>query len=86
MSFPKSWDEYFKLRMPIEYRAVKHSQLPDEYLPSATFFLSQITMCLYGMYHHKRDFFTAAEVLTIHVVGLGSSFEYEGGLTTCVWE
>eukprot|EP00571_Detonula_confervacea_P014770 CAMPEP_0172298896 /NCGR_PEP_ID=MMETSP1058-20130122/1338_1 /TAXON_ID=83371 /ORGANISM="Detonula confervacea, Strain CCMP 353" /LENGTH=402 /DNA_ID=CAMNT_0013008191 /DNA_START=326 /DNA_END=1534 /DNA_ORIENTATION=- len=83
-SFPKDWDEYFQCRTPMEY-GMRHG-LPDEFFPSATFLLSQVNTCLYGMYEHDRDFFTTVEELTIHVVGPAFGFECEGGSPTCIWE
>ncbi|KAL7531533.1 hypothetical protein ACHAWF_003808 [Thalassiosira exigua] len=83
-SFPANWDEYFKMRCPMEYSMRK--QLPYEFFPTATFLLSQPVTCLYGMYQHDQDFFKSAKELTIHVVGAASGFECEGGGPTCVWE
>lgn len=83
-SFPRSWDEYFRIRCSTEYSMRR--RLPEEFFPAATFLLSQVNTILYGMYLHGKDQFTSLEELTIHVLGPSENFEYEGGAPTCIWE
>lgn len=83
-SFPKNWEEYFQIRCNNEYNMRGH--LPKEFFPASTFLLSQVNTILYGMYLHDRDYFTNKTELTVHVLGPSSSFEYEGGSPTCIWE
>eukprot|EP00804_Cyclotella_cryptica_P021541 CCRYP_005843-RA/>CCRYP_005843-RA protein AED:0.16 eAED:0.14 QI:0/-1/0/1/-1/1/1/0/384 len=83
-SFPKTWEEYFKMRCE-EYYNIRH-HLPEEFFPVSTFLLSQVTTCLHGMYLHNKEFFTTTKELTIHVLGPGDSYEYKGGSPTCIWE
>jgi len=84
VQFPKDWNEYFAIRLPVEC-SMRH-KLPEEFFPASTVQLSQVVNCLYGMYEHDKNFFTAAQNLTLHVVGAAPQFELEGGGATCVWE
>ncbi|KAL7544320.1 hypothetical protein ACHAWF_007703 [Thalassiosira exigua] len=83
-SFPRDWEEYLRRRLPMEYGMRMH--LPDEFFPCSTFLLSQVNTILFGMYTHDRDYFISLEELTIHVLGPSTSFEYQGGSPTCIWE
>lgn len=82
-TFPSNWNEYFQIRHPVAYQASQQHQLPAEFLPAATYELSQPSTCLFAMYMHGIDEFKDKSTLTIHVVG--ASFTYEI-VPSCVWE
>lgn len=43
--FPETWDEYFRRRATSEYGM--RMMLPAEFFPSATFLLSQVSLCYF---------------------------------------
>lgn len=84
--FPKTWDEYYRLRSPMNHGYVMNGNLPEEILLCGTRQLSQVVTCLLGMYTHDQEYFTSAKNIVIHVVGADPAFELEGGGPTCIWE
>jgi mitochondrial splicing suppressor protein 51 len=76
---PADWTEYFQSRFPREYAKTQLGILAHQYLPAASYLLSQSCTCLNATYRHGLDEYTkgpfASKSMTIHIVGAAQNYE-----------